>query len=269
MSLVTPAPVPPPATPPPAAPAPQMPLVARLLLNATRIARGAIVLLVVAAHLILLAIRNPIDLWPNEIREELRERPISGETWGAAAAAEADPKAKPPESYLDNKDFRERYGKADQLSDKYVNMVGFEQNWCMFAPPVARKVKFLAVRLTFDDGSAETILSENEPRDTACYLRVGGWQMRKIEGYLMGVSSSDLRNGTQRQFYEGYARHALRKWQLTHPDDPRRLESIAFVTRLIYFPAPDKRYADVPRPTPHEETLVTFDAQGRNGRSER
>jgi hypothetical protein len=265
MSNVTPAPVPPPAAPTPAAPAPpEMPLVAWLLLHASRIVRGAVILLVVAAHLVILAIRNPLDLWEKDIREELSQRPISGEAWGAAAAA--DPEVKPPESYLDNKEFRERFEKADRLTNRYVNMVGFEQDWCMFAPEMARKVDFLAVRLEFEDNSAETILSPNEPKDPACYFRVGGWQVRKMENYLMKPTSSALRDETQRQFYEGYVRHVLRHWQAAHPDDPRRLESVVLIKRSIYFPAPDRRYADVPWPEPGGKDLAVFDARGRNGR---
>lgn len=251
--------------PPPAVtanpPAPVPPRVPRLVL-ATRILRFAIVLIVVAFHLAVLAARNPLDLWDKEIRAYLRELPLSGERWGAAAAADLD--VKPPTSCLDDKQFSERFDKADRFSYKFCNGVGLEQDWCMFGAPMARTVKFLAVRLEFEDDTSELIFSPNEPADPTRYFRIGGYQIRKMEGYLMKPSFSDLRDPVQAQFYEGYARYVARKWQQAHPNDQRKLRSIVFVSRKWRFPEPNQKYANLP--PPHSEDVVIFDAQGKNGK---
>jgi hypothetical protein len=264
MSNVTLPPASSPVSPAPAAPAKSAapPRVPPLLL-ATRIARGVVVLLVVAFHLVVLAIRNPLDLWEKEITAELRERPISGQNWGAAAAADLD--VKPPPSYLEDERFRDRYEKANRLSYRFVNMVGLEQDWCMFGAPLARYVTFLAVRLEFEDGTSELVFSLNEPADPTRYLRIGGYQIRKMEGYLMRPTSAELRDPKQAQFYEGYARHVLRNWRQAKPNDPRELQSIVFVRRKLRFPEPGQRHADVP--PPHEDDVAAFDAQGKNGKT--
>src|SRR5690242_15852205 len=99
MSNVTP-----PASEPPRPPA---------WLVATRVARGAAVFAFVGFHLVVLAIRNPLDLWDKDFRQALHELP----RWGGAAAADPDAK---PYSYWNDETFRERYRKADRFTWVYT-----------------------------------------------------------------------------------------------------------------------------------------------------
>jgi hypothetical protein len=245
------APAPAPAESPPPTPQPGAPA----WLVATRVVRGVIVLAIVAFHLVVLAIRNPLDLWDKEIREELRELP----RWGGAAAA--DPDRPEPYSYWGDEKFKERYLKADRFTWKFTNTVGLEQRWTMFSPPMARKGDFLAVRLEFTDGSQEMIRSDNEPTDPTSYLRVGGWQIRKLEDYLAWPSESALSDAKEKKLWEGYARHVIKKWRDARPNDPRTLSLVVFVRRRLYFPEPGQTHKDVP--PPYEKDVATFDANGK------
>jgi hypothetical protein len=225
-------------------------------LVATRIARGVAVFAFVGFHLVVLAIRNPLDLWDKEIRQALHELPPRG------CAAAADPDAE-PNNYWSDKTFRERYKKADRFTWVYTNAVGLEQRWTMFSPPMARKGDFLAVRLQFTDGSQETLYSDNEPRDPTSYFRLGGWQFRKLEDYLAWPGEgalSDARN-PERRLWESYARYAIGRWKQARPNDPRQVRSAVFVRRRLYFPEPGQTHDDVP--PPYEKDVATFDADGK------
>lgn len=230
-----------------------------LWLALTRVARGAAVIAFVAFNLVVLAIRNPLDLWDSEIRELLREFP----RWGGAAAA--DPDAEAPRSYWADPVFQERYRKADRFTRRFTNTAGFEQDWRMFRPPMSTYVYFLAVRLEFTDDTQVTVLSDNEPNDPTSYFRLGGWQERKLENQLLNVNADVLRDEKERLLYEAFARHTARRWRAANPNDPRELKSVVFVRRTIHFPKPGQTFEDVGEPT--EGDLASFDPQGTNGRA--
>jgi hypothetical protein len=196
--------------------------------------KGTVVFLIVVFHLVVLAIRNPLDLWYPSIRGWITAHA------GASRAPE----------YL---------RLANRFTWKYTNLVGCEQSWDMFSPPVARKADFLAIRFEFTDGSSERVLSSGEP-DPTSFFRVGGWQWRKLEDYLL-YPSGRLTTDSERLLWEACARHAARTWQARHPDDPRTLAKIVFIRRQIPFPEPgtDPRQYDPPEETP----IVEFDGQGR------
>jgi hypothetical protein len=196
--------------------------------------KGTFVFLVVVFHLLVLAIRNPLDLWNQPIREWV------GTHEGNTRAGE----------YLDV---------ADRFTLKYTNLVGCEQRWNMFGPPMSRSADFLAYRIEFSDGSSEHVYSSNEP-DPTSFFRIGGWQRRKLEEYLLEPPRS-LTNDPERSLWEASARQVVRTWQAQHPDDPRTLTRVVLLRRRIYFPAPD---ADPRRYDPPEEKpVVSFDARGR------
>ena len=206
--------------------------------------KGAVVLFVVVFHLAVLAVRNPLDLWYKEIRAWMKEHPADAEQsyWDRFAQTERSP-----------------LRVADNFTWKYTNLVGMEQRWVMFTPPMARSAPFLAVRLEFRDGTSEMILSPNEPEDPACYLRVGGWQLRKLEDYL-AYPPEDLAGDAERSLWEGYALYKLHQWQGARPGDPRVVKRIVFVRRRLYFTEPNQTYADVEPPS--ERDLASFDARG-------
>jgi hypothetical protein len=253
----------------------------RLLLLGTRVFRAAVVLLIVAFNLVVLAVRNPLDLWKDEVTACLYERPRCGHAAAAQHPAEEErgrereglatrdrPTPHHTPSYLDDVHVKERYEKADALTKRYVRMAGFEQDWCMFSPGrsgMSRDVYFLAVRLEFADNSSELIFSQNEPQDPSHYLRIGGWQIRKLENYVMKPTSRELEDPKDSRFYGGYARHVAERWRQDHPSDPRELRSIYFVRRWVFFPAPGQCHKDVDEPISTD--VAVFDAQGRNGRA--
>jgi hypothetical protein len=196
--------------------------------------KGTVVFLIVVFHLVVLAIRNPLDLWNAPIRD-----------W--VAAHEGSSRAS---EYLEL---------ADRFTLKYTNLVGCEQRWVMFSPPMARSADFIAYRLEFTDGSSENVHSFNEP-DPMVFFRVGGWQYRKLEDYLLEPPTR-LATDPERPLWEACARHAVRTWQEQHPNDRRTLARVVFLRRRISFLAPG---SDPPRYEPAEETTVAaFDAQGR------
>jgi hypothetical protein len=209
-------------------------------LRAWRYFKGTLVFLIVVFHLAVLAVRNPLDLWYKEMRGWLQTHP-----------------EKPARSYWD------RHGKSIKLADnftwKYTNLVGMEQRWCMFSPPLARSAPFLAIRIEFTDGTHEMLLSPNEPESTTSYFRVGGWQTRKLEDYLTWPPG-DLLGDPERPLWEAYARHRLAAWRAARPGDPRTVKRIVFVRRRDYFPAPGQKPTEVDAPT--EKDLVSFDAEG-------
>jgi hypothetical protein len=206
--------------------------------------KGGVIFLVVVFHLAVLAVRNPLDLWYNEVRASMQNH-----QWDAK------------QTWWDRfgKDERGEFRLADNFTWKYTNTVGMEQRWSMFSPPLARGAPFLAVRLEFTGGTSETILSTNEP-DPGSYFRVGGWQVRKLEDYLMWPSK-DLASDGELPLWEAFARYKARQWRANRPGDPRQVQRIVLVRRRLSFPEPDQTSADVKPPS--EEDVLSFDATGK------
>jgi hypothetical protein len=198
-----------------------------------RLTRAA-VCLVVAWHLFFFAVRNPLDLWYEPISKWLKKRGW-WQRWGGS------------------------FQRVDRFTWKYGNFVGCEQRFVMFSPPMARRVVFLAVRYEFADGSREVLLSDNEP-DPTYFFRFGGYQTRKLERYLQSPPD-ELDRSAEWPLWEGYARHALRRWRQRHPDDPRRLRRLVLVQRAIALPRPGKPLGAFDPPT--ETDLVAFGPDGR------
>jgi hypothetical protein len=198
-----------------------------------RFAKGLLVFFIVAFHLVALAIRNPLDLWYKPIRAWIEDNG-HWQRWG------------------------EDFQLADRFTWKYTNLVGCEQCWCMFSPPVARRAPFLGVRFDFTDGSSELVRSRQEPEPTS-FFRVGGWQQRKLEDYLL-YPPDNLENNPERPLWEGYARAHLRRWRERNPDDPREVERVVFLRRRIHFPRPEAKPEYDP---PTEAEIASFDAEGR------
>jgi hypothetical protein len=200
-----------------------------------RFTRTAVVFLFVAWHLMLLLVRNPLDLWYEPIR-----------------------------AWAEKQSGWERHGRmfrrVDIVTWKYANLVGCEQGWTMFTPPLARRAPFLGVRIEFADGSSELVRSFNEP-DPTSFFRVGGWQMRKLEDYLGHSFPDDLDKDPNWPLWPSYAQHALRRWQGRNPDDPRPPRRLVLLRRFIYFPEPGAGPAEYDEPT--ERVLVVFHPDGR------
>jgi hypothetical protein len=218
------------------------------LLRLWRAFKGLVVFLIVIFHLAVLAIRNPLDLWYQQISGWMKANPTDAETtWWDRYGQTAEGEFKV-------------LRRADDLTWRYTNLVGLEQNWCMFSPSMARNAPFLAVRLEFADGSHETMYSANEPGDPSWYIRVGGWQVRKLEDYLL-FPPDNLASHGERPLWEAYARYKLKQYQEARPGDPRPVKRIVFVRRRLYFPEPGQTLADVP--PPDEKDIASFDARGK------
>jgi hypothetical protein len=203
-----------------------------------RYVKGFLIFLVVVFHLLVFAIRNPLDLWDAEIRAWLKKTPdAENNRWDR---------------------YGDLYKKADTFTFKYTNLVGIEQRWVMFSPPVSRWAAFLAVRLEFTDGTQAVLYSDNEP-DPRSFFRVGGWQQRKLEDALLWPHDN-LATHDERPLWEAYARHSLRRWQAKRPGDPRTVQRIVFVRRKLFFPEPGQTASDVD--TPVELDIARFDGKG-------
>ena len=218
---------------------------------AWRYARGCVIFVVVVFHLFLLVVRNPLDLWYKDIRDWTMRVPA----WDVRESDE-DP---PPPTWWDR--YSEEFKLVDRFTWKYANLVGCEQGWSMFTPPVARGANFLAVRLEFRDGTSELLLSDNEPVDPTRYFRLGGWQTRKLEDYLMWPPNDLASDPKSRSLWENNASHAIHKWRAASPDDSREVARVVFLRRRIAFPKPGETYDDPDART--EEDFATFDAEGR------
>jgi hypothetical protein len=233
-----------------------------------RVVTATLVVLLVAFHLVVLVIRNPLDLWDKEIREELADRPrLGGRLAHAALADPDDPGLKPEKSYWDSPAFRDCYHKSDRFTWKYTNFIGLEQRWTMFSPPMARKADFLAIRLEFSDGSSELMLSQNEPSNPNSFFRIGGWQVRKLEDYLAYPGEGVLtdRANPERKLWEAFARHAIVRWHSAKPGDPREIDHVVFVRRRVFFldrvKHPGQRPEEVREP--EHRDIAAFDKEGR------
>lgn len=188
-----------------------------------RFTTAALVFVFVCWHLFFLLFRNPLDLWWNDLEPWVRKH----DWW---------PRVKP------------EFETADAVTRRYGNLIGVQQGWSMFTPPMARGAPFLAARLEFADGSREFVLSENEPADPASFLRFGGWRTRKLEDYMVHTTPDELRGHSELALYEAYARWCVRRWKETHPDDPRELARVVLLKRRFELPRPgdDPRHFDPP-----------------------
>lgn len=123
-------------------------------------ARTAAVVLFVGWQLFFLFARNALDFWYTPLRHWC----VKQEMWEHGVGPLLDP--------------------FNDAADRYANFNGIDQDWKMFAPPLARSDPFLAVRLEFSDGSDELVLSDNEPNPRA-FFRFGGWRQRRLEDHLV------------------------------------------------------------------------------------
>jgi hypothetical protein len=239
-----------------------------LLTRIGRLLRGVLIFSIVAWHLAYFCIRNPLDFWDKPIRGWLKQKSWRELSLAAAGAPELgwwdtlgagngfDQVAEAPGT------FWQRWGAwfrvADHLTYRFGNCVGCEQHWVMFSPPIARYAPFLGVRYEFTDGSEVEVPSDNEP-DPARFFRVGGWQTRKYEDYLM--------TGTDDEFHPEYpmwaahARFLARRWRERNPNDPRELYRVVLIKRYIYFPKPEKPVGEYDAPT--RQDIAYFTPDGR------
>ncbi|MBY0233305.1 MAG: hypothetical protein K2W96_28830 [Gemmataceae bacterium] len=182
-------------------------------LTLLRLVKGTAVFLVVAWHLFFLVVRNPLDLWKEEIKKHLKEEHAAAwKEWGERC-----------------------FEICDHLTNRFANLSGCEQRWVMFSPPMARGASFLGIRFEFTDGSTVTVPSENEPRPEA-FFRFGNWQTRKFEESMIKVPDSD---DDEFPMWKAFVRHKARAWKAKHPDDPREMKRVVLLKRRIHFPGPD------------------------------
>jgi hypothetical protein len=221
------------------------------LKRAWRVVQGAAVVLFVCWNLLYLAVRNPLDLWwDNDTRTLAAEQ-----TWW--------PKAR---WLLDDSDNNDQWS-LNKATDRYGEFAGIQQGWSMFTPWLARKSFYLSAEMEFDNGDRDVVYSTNEFRHDTFYLRIGNWRQRKLEDdTLVRPNPDDLtryRNEKRPKLvlWEAYVRHAVRRWQAAHPNDPRRIVAVRLQSHYIRFPDPnaDTKYFEKSEP----ECFGVFDPDGR------
>jgi hypothetical protein len=185
----------------------------------------------VSWHLFFLLFRNPLDLWWADLKPWLKDQ-----SWWT------------------------RLEPVDDVTYRYGNLIGVQQGWTMFTPPLARSAPFLAARLEFTDGSADFVYSENEP-DPTHFLRLGGWRQRKLEDYMVTIPSRKLPGHEELALFEAYARWSARRWKEAHGADPRELARIVLLKRSFDLPSPDQDPQQFQPPT--VTVIGTFDPDGR------
>jgi hypothetical protein len=186
-------------------------------------------------HLFALVVRNPLDLWSDEIQ-----------TW-----------AKEDERW---EQWKPTYTGFDKWTKAYNKFTGCEQGWSMFTPQLARTAPFLTVRIEFSDGTNEVIPSLNAV-DPQSFFRFGGARLRKLETSLYRRTPEKVANSDERPVYAAYVRWAVRRWQQQSPGDKRQPIRVHLYKIRYLFPQPDE--------DPHHITegetdpVGTFDPQGK------
>ena len=168
-------------------------------------ARTGAVVLFVGWQLVFLCVRNSLDFWYTPLRHWCMKQEI----WDHGVGPVLDP--------------------VNAAADRYANVNGIDQDWKMFAPPLARSDPFPAVRIVFTDGSDETVLSDNEP-DPRGFFRFGGWRQRRLEDVVVWGRSPILSTA--------YVRWSVRRWRERHSGDPRTPERVVLLRREWGFPEP-------------------------------
>jgi len=127
----------------------------------------------------------------------------------------------------------------------YESRFAMYQGWALFTSPVARSGPFLTTRLHFSDGTVVDLASDNEV-DPHSFFRVGLMRLRKHEDFL-ATSNEENRLGYQRALWEQYVRWKLDRWRRQFPDDQRTLMRMTLVVDRVYFPAPNEVANDFSR----------------------
>jgi len=221
----------------------------QLLQRVGRCVKATIIVMIVTWHLFFLLIRNPLDLWDDAIKQWL----VQQQLW------QDDPPT--PEQEDARYNLRPAYRFLDELTHRYAQTTGTEQRWVMFTPPLARRAPFLAVRLEFADGSQVVVPSDNEPPDPTDFLRIGGWQIRKLEDVIMDLPSTRGAANPEWPMWEAYIRWRVRHWKKNYADTDREPVRVVLLKRIIEFPGPfepPNRYA-----SGESEELLSFSPEGK------
>ena len=117
----------------------------------------------------------------------------------------------------------------------YESHLGIDQAWKMFSSPVWKKTPFLAVRIEFDDGGSELMLSDNEPRDVQRYFKTTMARLRKLEDHLLELSENDYRYAMCKR----YAQWRVDRWLEANPQEHRRPVRVVLLKRVYQVPGPD------------------------------
>lgn len=207
------------------------------LQRAWRICRSIFVFCLVAFHLFYFVTRNILDISYKETLNWLEENEY-------------------PDGWIS------AYKRLDRFTYHFGNRVGCEQDWYMFSPPMAREAPFILYRLVFTNGETLDISTPTEP-DPDWYFRLGGWQIRKFEEYLIRRKGMEKGPGTDPEhvIWEGRARYIIRNWRAHNPDDPRQVQRLVLLRRIQYFIDWEEGPED--RKSPTEEVIVRFGPDGR------
>lgn len=152
------------------------------------------------------------------------------------------------------------YGAVEQASEvgsRWLELTNQAQTWSLFAPNIWQDIPFVAVEFRWDEASGLPpvfLLSDNEPADPGCYLRLGKFRVRRYESnidvnLLHGLADPTeqpkddwyfaFRNKVRREWR---AMHAYLKWRweahhAVHPELPEP-EQVVLHVRVYRVPPP-------------------------------
>jgi hypothetical protein len=147
----------------------------------------------------------------------------------------------------------------DRAAQAWGATLRMGQGWPMFRPPMWRVSPFPAVRIVFDDGSTETVASDNEPPDPARFLRLGGHRERRRESYLLDRAES-LTFASDRDLWSAHVARALADWRAERTGDRRTVERVELVAREYALPPPGSPSAGLG--PPRERVVAEFGPEG-------
>jgi hypothetical protein len=195
---------------------------------------SVLVAIFVVVHLGMLVTRITIELIDKPFRAWLERKQLWG-VWGPT------------------------YKAASRITKAYVHFLGVEQNWLMFAAPMARGVCFLAARVELDDGEIIELASPNFVQARS-YLRFGGWRQRKLEDSMVHATPKELETEPEIAVWSAYVRWSVRRWREDHPDDSRSPVRVTLWKIRYALPEPGEPLDFEAEPT--ERLVGTFNPDG-------
>jgi hypothetical protein len=125
-------------------------------------------------------------------------------------------------------------------------LVGFDQEWPMFSPSVAKERWLARARLSYADGSVEIIRQNADPEDLTCYSH---WFQEKILDHELHVRANRRRAAS----CQGYCNLLAHRHSTSAAGSS--LQRISLYDVCIKYPAPDEDPAAVLRAQNNEKDL--------------
>lgn len=207
-----------------------------LVTRSIRLAIRCLIVCFVCWHLLAILIRNPLDLWSDDIESWLQSEESGWQHWQPI------------------------YDRLAKQTRDYNRLVGCEQGWGMFTSPLARESPYLALEMTFADGHQES-LPTLSPFDPKQFFRAGGTRFRKLETSLYRRSAEKIVETEDLPVYAAFVRLSIRRWRQENPLKPNPI-LIKLYKKHWVFPGPKEPPDQI---SPGEiDLLGTFDLEGQH-----